>query len=271
MKNKALECTVSSLNKMYGPGAVMPLGDLPTPSDNIIPTGIESLDTALGIGGIPKGRIVEIFGPESAGKTALALQIANQVKTVLYIDADHGLSPYTTWALRNRHKGFYLLSVDTLEDTLSACLHAAPGFDMIVIDSLAALPTREDLRCEMSGYVQINPPARILAHALPQLAGSLAKSGCTLILVNQMREKVGMMYGNPEKTPGGRALKHYESMRLEVRLTGTTKKGRGVTGQQMRVSVLKNKCAAPFRTANLELDYKSGIISEHNRPMEGAV
>lgn len=266
--SRALERALSSLNKMYGPNTVIRLGDLPTPADNIIPAGIESLDAALGIGGIPKGRIVEIFGPDGAGKTALALQLAAQVPTVLYIDADHGLSPCMTWSLSNWHNGFYLLSVDTLEDALQACLCAAPAFDLIVIDTLAALPTEEDGRCDLSESYRTNPTARILARALPLLSASLAKSGCTLVLVNQVRERPGVVYGNPEHAPGGHALKHYAAMRLDVRRINTIREGQEITGQQIRVNVVKNKCAPPFRTAILDLRYRDGRMKGSCGPVE---
>lgn len=254
VKSKALDTTLQQLKAMFGDNAVIHLSDVP--AHNVIPTGIPELDTALGIGGIPKGRIVEIHGPEAAGKSALALHIAKQVPATLYIDADHGLTPAN-------YDSVNVLSVDTLEDALNACKIAAPAFDVIIIDTVAALPTKMELTEDIGEYPQ-QPQAKILSSALPRLVGLLAKHGCTLILVNQIRENPGIYFGNPEKATGGRALKHFATVCLEVRrlenIRTATAIGKAETvGQRVRISIQKNKCASPFRSATVDLFYGSGL------------
>lgn len=244
-KAKALEEAVHSIWAQFGPNAIMRLGDLPTPSKNVIPTGLPDLDAVFGIGGVPRGRVVEVHGPEGAGKTALALQIARQVPNALFIDADHGLPPWLCG-------GLHLLTVDTLEDALEVVRVAAAGFDVIVIDTLAALPMQYDTVTEQQTKTT---PAKLLAKALPILAAELAASGCTLILVNQLRDIPGVVYGNPERSTGGRALKFYASVRLEVRRIEVLKEGREITGQRVRVKAVKNKLAPPYREAELCLWY----------------
>lgn len=244
-KDEALKQAINSIKKQHGEGAITKLADLPAPFKNVFSTGLPDLDAVFGIGGVPKGRIIEIHGPEGAGKTALALQIAKQVPAALYIDADHGLPPWVC-------DGLYLLTVNTLEDALEAVRVAAAGFDVIVIDTLAALPMRDDTVTEAQWKMS---PAALLSKALPILAVELARSGCALILVNQMREKSGIVFGNREKTTGGNALKFYASVRLEVRRIEAMKEGLEVCGQKVQVKAVKNKIAPPYREAELCIWY----------------
>lgn len=259
-KSTALNASTAYLFREFGPTVIQRACDLP-PLE-VIPTGLPGLDTATEIGGIPKGRIVEITGHEGAGKSALAIRLAQQVHSVLYIDADCGLSARTTWELVNWHDGFYLLSVDTMEDALQACLYAAPAFDMIVIDTLAALPTREELSSSLEEcYCLRDSQAKVLSKMLPRLQLSLSKSGCTCVMVNQLRERPGVMMGNKEYSTGGRALKHYSSMRFDVCRTSNIIEGEVITGQRVRVRVEKNKCSAAYKSADIELRYTIGVIS----------
>lgn len=223
----------------------------------IISTGIPQLDTATG-GGIPRGRIVEIYGNEASGKTALALHLAQQTSgPVLYADADHGLSPYILGG-----QELYLLDVKTLEDALGACQTAAiGGFSAVVIDTVAAFPTSEDMRVGTND--KYGPPrnlqARVMSQCLPILTGLLHVTGCTLILVNQMREKPGIMYGRPDYPTGGRAIGYYAALRLETRRIGAIKPADVVTGQKIAVDVVKSKYAAPRKRAIINLTYGEGL------------
>lgn len=215
--NKALEMALVSIEREHGKKAVRRAAELPTV--DVITTGRDDLDAALGIGGIPLGKIVEIYGPEYTGKTSLALQIAHQVDNALYIDADYGLNP-------NFAKGLYLAHVDMLEDALRVVEIAAPAFDMVVIDTLTALPIKGDFLVPLGEDIRF-PQSRILSLALPRLIRMLSRYSCTLVVVNQVREKPGLHFGNPEHSTGGRALKQYAAVRLEVR--------------QNRITVTKNK------------------------------
>lgn len=249
-KTKALEEAIHSIRAQYGSNAIMRQGDLPAPSKNVFPTGLLDLDAVFGIGGVPKGRIIEVHGPESAGKTALALQIAKRVPNALYIDADHSLPPWLCG-------GLHLLTVDTLEAALEVVRVAAAGFDVIVIDTLAALPMQYDTATQPQ---TIMTPAKLLSKALPILAAELARSGCTLILVNQMRTSPGIAFGNPDVVTGGNALKFYASVRLDVHRVEAVKEGAEVTGQRIRIRAVKNKLAPPYREAELCLWYdKRGL------------
>lgn len=218
-----------------------------------IPTGLDGLDTALGIGGIPKGRIVEIHGDAGSGKTALALYLAHQVSTALYIDADYGLTP-------TQGAGLYMARPDTLEDALGICETAAPAFGMIVIDSIPALPARSNLEIGISdcytSYAR-STTARILARALPRLLHALNEHGCTLVLVTQIRENPENVDGNPEFALGGRALKHYASVSLEVFDTGKIRRKNVIAGQRVQVRVVKNKCGPEQRKAFALLQYEA--------------
>ncbi len=230
--NRALETTLRRLEMEYGEGTVMRLGDLPPVSQDALPTGWPALDQALGIGGLPRGRVVEIFGLDGSGKTSLALAIARQAENALYIDADHGLTP-------EQMRGLYMGRVETLEQALSMVETAAQGFDVVVIDTLAALPTGEDLHCPL-GMPPKYPLARKLSTALPRLIGTLARYGCTLVVVSQMREKPGVFYGNPLYSTGGKALKYYAAARIEMRVAGK---------EEVQARVVKNKCAPPHKEA----------------------
>lgn len=223
--NKALELALWSLNREYGEGTVRRAAELP--QREVIPTGRAELDAALGIGGLPRGKIVEIYGPEYTGKTSLALQIARQVENALYIDADYGLNP-------NYARGLYLAHVDTLEGALEMVETAARAFDVVVIDTLTALPTAQQAEARMDNYSGARSQAKVLSSCLPWIISALSRYGCTLVLVNQVREKSAVYFGNPEHSTGGRALKHYAAVRLNVRQDG--------------IKVTKNKCGPSYRT-----------------------
>lgn len=229
------------------------------PEQEIVSTGLPQLDAALG-GGIPRGKIVEIHGSESSGKTALALHLAHQLPgPTLYVDADHGLSPYMLHGAGE----LYQLDVDTLEKTLDACLLAAGSgtFGSIVIDTIAALPTNEDMGGSINDryWGQRERQAKVMSKALPILAPFLHHTGCTLILVNQLREKPGVLYGNPERTTGGKAIGFYAALRLDTRRCEAIAEGAHITGQLMRVRVTKNKLAPPGREAKVPLIYGEGL------------
>ena len=261
-KKMALEQALDNIRARFGPNSIMRLGDLPVPSEDVIPTGLPDLDAVFGIGGVPKGRIIEVYGPESSGKTALALHIARQAPNALYLDADHGLVPWLC-------EGLHMLTVDTLEDALEAVRVAAPAFDVIVIDTLAALPMMEDTVTDLH---MRKCPANLLSRALPVLTAELANSGCTLVVVNQLRDIPGVMYGNPEKTTGGRALKFYASVRLGIRRIEMLKEKSEIVGQRVRIRCVKNKVAPPFREAVLDLWYDGrGLRCEPRRERRVAV
>ena len=261
-QNAALQYAVAQLTRDYGRNAIMRLSEVQSQAEKVIPTGISQLDEALGIGGIPKGRVIEIYGPEGAGKTALAIQIARQIQRrkapALYIDAEHALSPAILKGNGIRRGGLYFLDVDTLEDALQACIYAAPAFGAIIMDTLTALPTRESLRINMGDW-ENNSQAKVMARALPKLITPLSQSGCTLIILNQMRYKPAVLHGKPETVPGGRALKHYAAMRLDVRRIEMLKEETEFIGQHIRVKVVKNKCAAPLKMADIKIIYGKGM------------